>query len=646
MVIVPAVVHAEGTKQVRPDSTISGAALFIDQNNLNYTRFCYVGCPPNYRLYIHVKNVGEYICYGLNSPVARVKYNLKKPNGTAVVANANLPTTGAGFIKYYRQAVIGPFAANGGYTPLFYQVTSIADTGNWYFEINAIPNGADQFAGCVRFTLFDFQVVSGANWPPRPADTLNGRVWSQSWQLYAQLPNNGSHEEFNARMFVYSDDGITTKLQFNQVDIGEGTIFANPVGCYNTGNWISDRQSQNSNTFTTFPGIAWYKVFLNNPDPTVYKDGEYGTIVGDPQFIDDPNYPPCSGKKYIVVDVNKKGRVSVKIDVPYGDPSYDVFLYSEVVPGINNIPWDGLDGHGGQVPHGTVLTITVDYINGLTNIPLWDFEGNPNGYKIYPVRPIGPGLLPPLLYWDDSQLTNTANCSAAPQSVNLTGCVPSTNVCHDWPADICHDKMINTWWYTGSTSSAPLIVIYNPLPVPALTGPVKCCTDIPGNVYTTDAGNFNYLWTVSAGGTITAGGTSVSNTVTVTWNTPGPHTVSVNYTSPEGCTGESPTVLDVIVITGPVITLSGPTPLCAGATGNVYTTESGMSDYVWMVSAGGTVTSGGTPISNTVTVTWNTAGPNTVSVNYTNAQGCPAPAPAIINVLVNPLPVTSPIYHR
>ena len=342
LLILTEVVYAEGTKQVRPDSTLSGAALMIDRNNPTYTRFGYIGCPANYRLYIHIKDVCETILFGLQSPEANIGYNLRKPDGT-IAMTGNLPVAGAGYIQYYRNAIQGPFPAFSGYTPLSRKITSIADTGDWYFEIKSIPNGGVT----EQFNLFDFQVVTGVNSPALPSDTINGRVWSQAWQLYAQLPVfNFVYEPFNASFYIYSDDGITTKLKFSGVHFGEGTIFCNPVGCLNTNNFPVDRQSQNYNTFTTFPGIAWYKVFLNNPDSNVYRDGEYGRLLGDPILIDDPNYPVCSGKKYIQFNVNKSGTVTIKIDVPYGDDTYDVSLEATVNAGINNIPWGGLDGHG------------------------------------------------------------------------------------------------------------------------------------------------------------------------------------------------------------------------------------------------------------------------------------------------------------
>ena len=60
------------------------------------------------------------------------------------------------------------------------------------------------------------------------------------------------------------------------------------------------------------------------------------------------------------------------------------------------------------------------------------------------------------------------------------------------------------------------------LPAPTIaSGPNDVCINSTGNVYTTQAGKTNYVWTVSSGGTITAGGTATDNTVTVTWTTAG-----------------------------------------------------------------------------------------------------------------------------
>ena len=193
----------------------------------------------------------------------------------------------------------------------------------------------------------------------------------------------------------------------------------------------------------------------------------------------------------------------------------------------------------------------------------------------------------------------------------------------------------------GCTAAVPTVlpVTINPLPVPTIGGPTPVCVNSAGNTYTTEAGMSNYVWTVSAGGTITGGGGATNNTITITWNTAGAQSVSVSYTNTNGCTAASPTVYPVTINPLPVPTISGPTPVCAGSTGNVYTTEAGMSNYVWNVSAGGTITGGGGATNNTITITWNTAGAQSVSVSYTNGSGCTSAAPTVYPVTVDPRPV-------
>jgi len=277
---------------------------------------------------------------------------------------------------------------------------------------------------------------------------------------------------------------------------------------------------------------------------------------------------------------------------------------------------------------------------------------------------------------------------------------------------------------TGTAS-----VTVNPLPTVTFTaGVASACAGSSGNVYTTQAGMSSYDWIVSAGGAITSGGGISNNSVTVTWNTAGSQSVSVNYDNGNGCTAITPANYNVTVsslpltynvtgggsyctgtsgvavglsnsqtgvnyqlqlggvnngspVTGtgstisfgnkitagiytvvatntsssctsdmtgsatitinplPVVTFTGgPATVCESSTGNVYTTQAGMSNYQWIVSAGGTITSGGTTGDNTVTVSWHTAGSQSVSVNYTNGNGCTAAIATNYPVLVNALP--------
>ena len=193
----------------------------------------------------------------------------------------------------------------------------------------------------------------------------------------------------------------------------------------------------------------------------------------------------------------------------------------------------------------------------------------------------------------------------------------------------------NTTTNCKSSIRTQITITVNTLPVPVITGPATACVNSMGNVYSTTAGMTNYTWVVSAGGIITSGGGSSNNTVTVTWNTASGQTVSVNYTNSNSCIAAIPTVYNVTVSPLPVPVITGPATACVNSTGNVYSTTAGMTNYTWVVSAGGTITSGGGSSNSTVTVTWNTASGQTVSVNYTNSNGCTASAQTVYNVTID-----------
>ena len=190
--------------------------------------------------------------------------------------------------------------------------------------------------------------------------------------------------------------------------------------------------------------------------------------------------------------------------------------------------------------------------------------------------------------------------------------------------------------FNNPATSNALTMSVNPLPVPTITGAASACAGTTGVTYSTEAGMTGYTWTVSAGGSITAG--SGTNTITVTWSTAGSQTVSVNYTNTNGCTATSATITNVTVNPLPVPTITGAASACAGTTGVTYSTEAGMTGYTWTVSAGGSITAGSG--TNTITVTWSTSGAQTVSVNYTNANSCTAVSATVLNITVNALPAS------
>jgi hypothetical protein len=185
----------------------------------------------------------------------------------------------------------------------------------------------------------------------------------------------------------------------------------------------------------------------------------------------------------------------------------------------------------------------------------------------------------------------------------------------------------------GNGSPSQLLVTVNAAPTPAISGPASACAGATGKVYTTEPGMTGYAWAVT-GGTITAG--AGTNSVTVTWTTAGAQTISVNYNNAAGCPAVNATTYNVAVNALPTPTITGAATICQGLT-TTYTTQTGQSSYVWTVSAGGQITSGQGTAS--VNVKWNSAGAQSVAVNYANSNGCTAAAPVSYPVTVNTAPV-------
>jgi hypothetical protein len=97
-------------------------------------------------------------------------------------------------------------------------------------------------------------------------------------------------------------------------------------------------------------------------------------------------------------------------------------------------------------------------------------------------------------------------------------------------------------------TSNTVTMTVNPLPVPAITGASAVFSGTTGVVYTTQAGQVNYSWTISPGGSITSGGTANDHTATITWTTAGPQWIGVNFTNAQtGCRGAAATQFSVTV---------------------------------------------------------------------------------------------------
>ena len=194
----------------------------------------------------------------------------------------------------------------------------------------------------------------------------------------------------------------------------------------------------------------------------------------------------------------------------------------------------------------------------------------------------------------------------------------------------------------GDTALSTALV--HPLPVPSISGLASLCVGSSGVVYTTQPGMTNYQWTVSAGGSITAGGTNNSSSVTITWNTPGPQSVSINYHNAFGCVAAAATVYPVTVNPLPSLAglITGTAVLCQGSTGVAYSVGAVASatSYTWTLNPAAAGTISGNTIS--ITINWSAAftGNASLTVIGVNSCGIGGSSP-VFPILVNPNPIVA-----
>jgi len=158
----------------------------------------------------------------------------------------------------------------------------------------------------------------------------------------------------------------------------------------------------------------------------------------------------------------------------------------------------------------------------------------------------------------------------------------------------------------GNGPVSTLAVTVNPIPAPTITGQTSLCVNTGYFDYYTQPSQSNYTWVISSGGTIAYGAGTYH--VTVNWTGSGAQTISVNYSTPAGCSAANPTVLNVTVNPVPAApgNISGSASACAGATGVAYsvTAVPYATSYVWTLPTGASIASG--------------AGTNSVTVNFSS----------------------------
>ncbi len=453
-------IYSEGTKNIMPYSNYIGRLNFEP----SFTNFAMYGCMVTERLNIHIANVGEKIYYGFGKvydanqlQMFDMVYRIKDPNGNIVVSQSSVPTSGNGFISTYTEAISGPNIVNTlGYTALSYTATTI---GDYYIEFNY--NNSGSIGDRRELEFFDITVasVNGSN-----INVIDGRVWSQEWQftVTASPQPNPYDNPFYGEMYIYSDDSIVTSVDFNGLKPYVFAMSANSTGTANTGNTVQDRKSKAGRH--TYPQ---YKIFLNDPDSVVYPSGVLGG------FTSPLSFGGCPGNHCINVNTSKSGAIQLLVDLN-GVPGYqigtaDILIVQNVNAGLTCLPWNGIDGLGNPVAAGTMIKFKSTFVGGLTHLPIYDAEHNPNGFKINLVRPSN-STTTFNLYWDDSNFPNYVN----PPS---TGC-NNPNGCHVFTNMFGDIRTINTWWYASSDVEDSIVVPYYRLAIDSIITQNASCPNI------------------------------------------------------------------------------------------------------------------------------------------------------------------------
>ncbi|SFE85337.1 Por secretion system C-terminal sorting domain-containing protein [Thermoflexibacter ruber] len=577
--------YAEGTKQLRPNYNDNGHIVVMrtsapENNFASY--FSLDPSPDNNTLRFRIANTNERIYLGFgrykieNSPMGNnsgdiathnenftastefeLRFRIRRPDGTVLVPETTVPTTGVGYIGgatigAYNRAVAGPAQLVGltGYNAFAYTPDVV---GDYYiefvlFNVNTLTYASRK----TSLQLFDLSIaasvgrynmivssvtgaVTSVNDTGSGATTaINGRLWSRAWRLSTgsnyindsglQTGNNGTtmgmpdpavtNNLFAAKMYVYAEDNnpitsdaVVTELDFNGMDPFGFSVICTRDGVNTNPDFILSKRSQYglpTDLPTTPPP---YRIFLQNPDPSEFPNGQVGCLQGISvkQCALDGNN---NATAYCInITAQATGAVDVLIDLwnnttnmPGSDGVYtstidnpssrDVLLSQQIlINGTTCVSWDGLDALGNEVADGENIAILVAFRAGLTNLPINDVENHNKGFRVSLVRPnvnaCGNPISLPKMYWDDTNVQANFGGAApnnsgytfvesAPPFVlgpgtfppgtagvtNLIGCDPNLLAagegCHRWvrrgknshPMGYNLETM-NTWWYVA-----------------------------------------------------------------------------------------------------------------------------------------------------------------------------------------------------
>jgi gliding motility-associated-like protein len=427
-------VYPEGTKQLMPNSS---DRLWLEFNvfQTGSNDFAGYDCAAEKKLFIRLRS-GEKVFFGfkmntvnyggnVNTDPTRVRFRIRKPDGTIAYVETAMPTSGNGYITNYTQAITGPNGTklNGvnittGYSPLSFTADQ---TGDYYIEFKHLDNRrwALEFFD-ITVTDASNNIITNPGEPNKPA----GRIYSKGWQMtttsYTEYPVNNFFYVFTSDEFVnkinFQYYPFSFKFQSNSYGIIPSTTEPNYI-----------KRAQSKDNDQTANAME-YRVYLNDPDRSIWPTTRLAppkiqvwaedTLFYDYDYMRTPMQLPVSdydvyleknrvGCPYSSVaifkmEMNIDAFVAILIDIDgngYSTSGSDRVIYRDLKKGINYILWDFKNDAGAEVPVGVYNASATFMGRGPTNFPVYDVE-QCDGVTTSSVRPFR--KLNATIYWDDT----------------------------------------------------------------------------------------------------------------------------------------------------------------------------------------------------------------------------------------------------
>ncbi|RYZ96773.1 MAG: T9SS type A sorting domain-containing protein [Sphingobacteriaceae bacterium] len=472
---------AEGSKQLMPD--INSRAALCTQGSSGFAGYASL---PKDRLFIHIKDAANEIVYlnfslGYGTGVSNILgegngdpyyFRIKDPLGNVVYGPQLINTSPIpSGVTGYNQIMAGPSAlAAGGYNA--YSFTPSSGNGDYYIEFNKTDPNTATSSQC----SFDYWDITVAN---TTSGVVDGRVWAYSWGLYSKdYTTAGYSGVFKGKLFTYSTDQVVQSVDFSNSGFKGGSfrIGFSTQGPGTSGNYLLDRQSK----YNIRSVGNDHKVFLNDPDITVYPSG---SILANAITISSTPFNCNSTSVTFNYNLTQGGIVEVLLDFNnngvFDYNTRDRILAQTLAAGAQSVVWDLKDGLGNTVTPDTdpVIKLITTYGKSVSHLTLADVEYFSGGFIPTVVRPAQPSPYAPKLYYDDEAMRTAIAATATPNrqypdtllafnvasqpiAKELNGCVAP---CHTWTnfgtaaggdyqnnnnLGFGNGNSVNTWWYS------------------------------------------------------------------------------------------------------------------------------------------------------------------------------------------------------